>query len=149
MHLSDSVLCIFFLQENGKALQVLRYENEDSKKNFNYFGNSSLMQQNKHLVATAVFYLSNVTRGGQILFPESEVRGKLSSNMEQLYSSQLGKVDNSKNMKLAMLLTLKHISKLLFHISATLTTLATLLTLFMFKLCYSRNWDSFSQNQYI
>lgn len=70
----------FLPKENGKALQVLRYENEDSKKNFNYFGNSSLMQQNKHLVATAVFYLSNVTRGGQILFPESEVNGDLWSD---------------------------------------------------------------------
>lgn len=53
------------------------------------------MQQNKHLVATAVFYLSNVTRGGQILFPESEVRGKLSSDMEQLYSSRL-KLENNE-----------------------------------------------------
>lgn len=65
----------FLPKENGKALQVWRYENEDSQKDLNYFGNSSLLQQSKPLIATVILYLSNVAHGGQILFPDSEVKG--------------------------------------------------------------------------
>lgn len=71
-----SCFALIFPSENGKALQVWRYENEDSQKDLNYFGNSSLLQQSKPLIATVILYLSNVAHGGQILFPDSEVRGK-------------------------------------------------------------------------
>lgn len=71
---SVSLLCVIFPLENGKPLQVLRYKNENSGKNLDYFGNTSLLDQSKPLIATVVLYLSNVTNGGQILFPESEVR---------------------------------------------------------------------------
>ncbi|PON51727.1 Mono-/di-acylglycerol lipase [Parasponia andersonii] len=70
----------FLPKENGKALQVLHYENEDSEKNLNYFGNSSLLDHSKPLIATVVLYLSNVTKGGQILFPQSQVKGKIWSD---------------------------------------------------------------------
>lgn len=60
--------------ENSRSLQVLHYELEDAEKKYNYFGNKSTLEQSEPLVATVVLYLSNVTRGGEILFPQSEVR---------------------------------------------------------------------------
>lgn len=49
---------------------------EDNKDSYNSFGNSSMPDQKLPLIATVLLYLSNVTRGGQILFPKSEVGRK-------------------------------------------------------------------------
>lgn len=67
------------LSENSRALQVLHYDLEEVEKNYNYFGNESTLEQSESLLATVILYLSNVTRGGEILFPKSEVRLNLSS----------------------------------------------------------------------
>lgn len=53
-------------------LQVLHFRDEESQHTYNYLGNNSVTAET--LMATVVLYLSNVTRGGEILFPESEVR---------------------------------------------------------------------------
>nr|XP_011470346.1 PREDICTED: probable prolyl 4-hydroxylase 12 isoform X1 [Fragaria vesca subsp. vesca] len=63
----------FLPKENSRALQVLHYDLEEVEKNYNYFGNGSTLEQSEPLLATVVLYLSNITRGGEILFPESEV----------------------------------------------------------------------------
>lgn len=49
---------------------------EEVEQNYDYFGNKSIVELTKPLMAIVVLYLSNVTRGGEILFPESEVREK-------------------------------------------------------------------------
>ncbi|XP_052180555.1 probable prolyl 4-hydroxylase 12 [Diospyros lotus] len=61
----------FLPTENSKPLQVLHVGPEDAKQNYDYVGNKSSLALNEPLMATIVFYLSNVSQGGQILFPES------------------------------------------------------------------------------
>ncbi|KAL8192743.1 hypothetical protein R6Q57_027191 [Mikania cordata] len=57
---------------NGKPFHVLHSGIEDSKQNRNYLGNKSMHLTGESVLATVVIYLSNVTRGGQILFPGAE-----------------------------------------------------------------------------
>ncbi|CAL1371193.1 unnamed protein product [Linum trigynum] len=64
--------------DNGQSLQVAQYGVEEhTAQNLSYFSNQSLSTSNEALVATLVFYLSNVTHGGQILFPNSEDKSKI------------------------------------------------------------------------
>lgn len=56
----------------------MHYGIEDAKNNVDYFGNKSAIVSSEPLMATLVFYLSNVTQGGEILFPKSEVGEKSS-----------------------------------------------------------------------
>lgn len=65
-----------FFAEYGKPLRVLHFGFEDSKRNYNYFDNKSTLLLGEPLLATVVLYLSHRVQGGQILFPESEVREK-------------------------------------------------------------------------
>ncbi|CAN1267468.1 Probable prolyl 4-hydroxylase 12 [Linum perenne] len=59
---------------NSRPLQIMHYEAEDpGMRNISYFGNQSVSTFKDPLVATLVLYLSNVTRGGQILFHHSQV----------------------------------------------------------------------------
>ncbi|XP_061997282.1 probable prolyl 4-hydroxylase 12 isoform X2 [Rosa rugosa] len=69
----------FLPKENSRALQVLHYDLEEAEKNYNYFGNKSTLEQSEPLLATVILYLSNVTRGGEILFPESELKSNAQS----------------------------------------------------------------------
>ncbi|CAI0546611.1 unnamed protein product [Linum tenue] len=64
--------------DNGQSLQVTHYGVEEATaQNLSYFSNQSLSTSKEPLVATLVFYLSNVTHGGQILFPNSEEKNKI------------------------------------------------------------------------
>lgn len=86
VHLSDQcsvvlLLYMAFPSENGRVLQVLRRGLKENGKNFDYFGNKSTLEASEPLVATVILYLSNVDRGGQILFPKSEVRGKFCTSL--------------------------------------------------------------------
>ncbi|XP_028075273.1 probable prolyl 4-hydroxylase 12 isoform X2 [Camellia sinensis] len=67
----------FLPKENSKPFQVLHFGLEDTKEKYDYFGNKSMLALNETLMATVILYLSNVSHGGQILFPESEVKGFL------------------------------------------------------------------------
>ena len=69
-------LMLLYPLENGKALRVMHYGFEETNRNLDYFGNKSTLSLSEPLIATVILYLSNVTRGGQILFPNSEVREK-------------------------------------------------------------------------
>ncbi|KMT16371.1 hypothetical protein BVRB_3g055160 [Beta vulgaris subsp. vulgaris] len=60
--------------ENSRSLQVLHYKHEDAKQNYDYFGNKSSWQVGESLMATVILYLSNVPRGGDITFPESQLK---------------------------------------------------------------------------
>lgn len=62
----------FIPKENGRPLQVLHFDSEESKQNRDYFGKEHKMLPNEPLMATVVLYLSNASQGGQILFPKSE-----------------------------------------------------------------------------
>ncbi|CAL2243728.1 unnamed protein product [Prunus armeniaca] len=66
--------------ENSRALQVSRNGVEEAEKNLNFFGNKSTLEQSEPLIATVILYISNVTRGGEILFPESELRSEVWSD---------------------------------------------------------------------
>ena len=53
---------------------MLRYKHEEAKRRYDYLGNKSAWEVGEPLMATLVLYLSNVSRGGEISFPESKVR---------------------------------------------------------------------------
>ncbi|EEF49090.1 probable prolyl 4-hydroxylase 12 [Ricinus communis] len=69
----------FIPKENSKPLQVMHYGIEEAREHFDYFDNKTLIS-NVSLMATLVLYLSNVTRGGEILFPKSELKDKVWSD---------------------------------------------------------------------
>ncbi|PSR93456.1 Prolyl 4-hydroxylase 12 [Actinidia chinensis var. chinensis] len=70
----------FLPKGNGNPFQVLHSGLEDAKEKFDYFGNKSMLELNEPLMATVVLYLSNVSQGGQILFPESELENSHTKN---------------------------------------------------------------------
>ncbi|XP_024979723.1 probable prolyl 4-hydroxylase 12 isoform X2 [Cynara cardunculus var. scolymus] len=64
----------FLPKGNGMPFQVLHYGPEKIKENHNYLGNTFMRLNGESVIATIVMYLSNVTQGGQILFPGAESR---------------------------------------------------------------------------
>ena len=59
----------FWLSENGEDIQILRYGiNESSAPNFDYYH-----ENGGNRVAMVLMYLSTVTRGGETVFPKSQV----------------------------------------------------------------------------
>ncbi|KAK8599921.1 hypothetical protein V6N13_060274 [Hibiscus sabdariffa] len=66
----------FLPKENGSPLSVRHYELEEAGQNLTYFGNKSMLAINEPLMATVVLYLSNVTGGGEILFPHAEPKSE-------------------------------------------------------------------------
>ncbi|XVF09896.1 hypothetical protein REPUB_Repub07fG0136500 [Reevesia pubescens] len=76
----------FLPKENGKPLQVRHYGLEENEQNLDYFGNKSALALSKPLMATVVLYLSNVTKGGEILFPHTEPKSKIWSDCAKISS---------------------------------------------------------------
>ncbi|KAK3014947.1 hypothetical protein RJ639_009159 [Escallonia herrerae] len=62
---------IFVPKEYGKPLQAKHIGPEEAKQQYHYFGNKSRFSE--PVMAIVILYLSNVSQGGQILFPESEL----------------------------------------------------------------------------
>lgn len=73
----------FLPKEFGKLLHVLHSGLEETKENHNYMGNLS-MQHGQSILATVVLYLSNVTQGGQILFPGAEAESSRPKNINRI-----------------------------------------------------------------
>ncbi|KAJ7969934.1 putative Prolyl 4-hydroxylase alpha subunit [Quillaja saponaria] len=63
-------------KENSKPLQLMHYGLEEAEQNLNYFGNKSKLELSEPLMATVVLYLSNVSRGGEILFPYAKPKSR-------------------------------------------------------------------------
>ncbi|XP_052189671.1 probable prolyl 4-hydroxylase 6 isoform X2 [Diospyros lotus] len=63
----------FLPEENGEAIQILHYEHgQKYEPHFDYFHDKANQQLGGHRVATVLIYLSDVTRGGETVFPSSE-----------------------------------------------------------------------------
>ncbi|XP_012840478.1 PREDICTED: probable prolyl 4-hydroxylase 6, partial [Erythranthe guttata] len=60
--------------ENGEAMQILHYENgQKYEPHFDYFHDKANQKLGGHRVATVLMYLSNVDKGGETVFPYSQV----------------------------------------------------------------------------
>lgn len=62
----------FLPKQNSKSLTVLHFAPEASKQNYHYFDNKYVEQVGEPVMATVILYLSNVSQGGQLLFPQSK-----------------------------------------------------------------------------
>ncbi|GMH28121.1 hypothetical protein Nepgr_029964 [Nepenthes gracilis] len=62
-------------QENSRPLKLMHYGHEEAKQRYDYFGNKSAFESGGlPLMATVIIFLSNVSRGGDILFSNSELK---------------------------------------------------------------------------
>eukprot|EP00249_Psilotum_nudum_P007568 c20660_g1_i1 orf=846-1700(+) len=63
----------FLPKENGEAMQILKYEHgEKYEPHYDYFHDMVNQKLGGHRVATILMYLSNVVRGGETVFPNSQ-----------------------------------------------------------------------------
>ncbi|KAI3800177.1 hypothetical protein L1987_35487 [Smallanthus sonchifolius] len=62
----------FLPKGNGKPFHVLHSGTEETDQNHSYLDNKSMHPTDESVMATVVIYLSNVTQGGQMLFPGAE-----------------------------------------------------------------------------
>ncbi|KAE8667959.1 Prolyl 4-hydroxylase 2 [Hibiscus syriacus] len=61
-------------EENGEGIQVLRYEHgQKYEPHYDYFVDKVNIARGGHRIATVLMYLTNVTKGGETVFPEAEV----------------------------------------------------------------------------
>ncbi|KAF6146172.1 hypothetical protein GIB67_005820 [Kingdonia uniflora] len=61
--------------ENGEAMQILHYEHgQKYEPHFDYFSDPVNQQMGGHRYATVLMYLSNVVKGGETVFPDSEAQ---------------------------------------------------------------------------
>ncbi|XP_006284095.2 probable prolyl 4-hydroxylase 12 isoform X1 [Capsella rubella] len=69
----------FLPKENSGSIKVRSYTSEESGKKLDYFGEeSSSVSRYEFLLATVILYLSNTSQGGELLFPNSEMKSKKS-----------------------------------------------------------------------
>ncbi|EOA23302.1 hypothetical protein CARUB_v10018771mg [Capsella rubella] len=60
----------FLPEENGESIQVLHYENgQKYEPHFDFYYDTKTLKNGGHRVATVLMYLSNVTKGGETVFP--------------------------------------------------------------------------------
>ncbi|XP_022134044.1 probable prolyl 4-hydroxylase 7 [Momordica charantia] len=65
----------FLPAENGESIQILHYENgQKYEPHFDYFHDKVNQELGGHRVATVLMYLSNVEKGGETIFPNSEFK---------------------------------------------------------------------------
>ncbi|GAA0183415.1 protein modifying enzyme [Lithospermum erythrorhizon] len=63
----------FLPEENGEAMQILHYENgQKYEPHFDYFHDKVNQVMGGHRIATILMYLSQVEKGGETVFPNSE-----------------------------------------------------------------------------
>ncbi|KAJ0704259.1 putative procollagen-proline 4-dioxygenase [Helianthus annuus] len=65
----------FLPLENGEAIQVLQYEKgQKYLPHWDYFQDKANQALGGHRIATVLMYLSNVEKGGETIFPNSEMK---------------------------------------------------------------------------
>lgn len=65
----------FLPKENGEDIQILHYGiNESYPPHVDYYQDKSKLAYGGHRTATILMYLSNVTQGGETIFPLSELK---------------------------------------------------------------------------
>ncbi|KAA8530295.1 hypothetical protein F0562_005004 [Nyssa sinensis] len=65
----------FLPEENGESIQILHYEHgQKYEPHFDYFHDKVNQELGGHRVATVLMYLSDVKRGGETVFPNSEAK---------------------------------------------------------------------------
>lgn len=71
--------------ENGESIQILHYENgQKYEPHFDYFHDKANQVLGGHRIATVLMYLSNIQKGGETIFPNSE--SKLSQPKDDSWS---------------------------------------------------------------
>ncbi|CAH8384464.1 unnamed protein product [Eruca vesicaria subsp. sativa] len=68
----------FLPRENSGPIKVRSYTSENSDSKLDYFGEESNSVSLESLLATVILYVSNTTQGGDLLFPNAEVKLKRS-----------------------------------------------------------------------
>ncbi|XP_024005824.1 probable prolyl 4-hydroxylase 12 isoform X2 [Eutrema salsugineum] len=68
----------FLPRENSGPIKVTSYASEKSGKKLDYFGEESSSETHESLLATVILYVSDTTEGGELLFPNSELKPKKS-----------------------------------------------------------------------
>lgn len=64
----------YWISDNGEDIQVLRYEHgQKYDPHYDYFSDKVNIARGGHRVATVLMYLTNVTKGGETVFPNAEV----------------------------------------------------------------------------
>ncbi|KAK6128348.1 hypothetical protein DH2020_037908 [Rehmannia glutinosa] len=67
----------FLPQENGEAMQILRYElGQKYDPHFDFFNDKANLEFGGNRVATVLMYLSDVEKGGETVFPTSEAKDR-------------------------------------------------------------------------
>ncbi|XP_077211073.1 putative prolyl 4-hydroxylase 7 isoform X2 [Tasmannia lanceolata] len=65
----------FLPKENGEPLRILHYGlREGYEPHYDYYNDKSKLVFGGHRIASILMYLSNVTRGGETMFPNSELK---------------------------------------------------------------------------
>ncbi|KAI4366658.1 hypothetical protein MLD38_022506 [Melastoma candidum] len=65
----------FLPMENGESIQILHYEHgQKYEPHFDYFHDKANQEFGGHRVATVLMYLSNIQKGGETVFPNSEAK---------------------------------------------------------------------------
>ncbi|XP_057959762.1 probable prolyl 4-hydroxylase 4 [Malania oleifera] len=89
--IEDKIAAWTFLpKENGEDMQVLRYEHgQKYDPHYDYFSDKVNIAQGGHRLATVLMYLTDVTKGGETVFPMAEEtpRRRSSTEVEDLSDS--------------------------------------------------------------
>lgn len=71
---SEILNLLSWYTENGESIQILHYEHgQKYEPHYDYFHDKVNQELGGHRVATVLMYLSDVEKGGETIFPNSEV----------------------------------------------------------------------------
>lgn len=72
------MISVSWISENGEDIQVLRYEHgQKYDPHYDYFSDKVNIARGGHRLATVLMYLTDVTNGGETVFPSAEVSSRI------------------------------------------------------------------------